>query len=378
MKVPFNRPSLTANELPYIEQALKEAHLSAYGNFTKRCHSILEEAIGVKSAFLTCSGSAALEMAALLADIKAGDEVILPSFTFLTTASAFALRGAIPVFVDVHPENMNINEELVAAAIGPKTKAIVPVHYAGLPCNMDALQAIAEKNNLLLIEDAAHALHSKYKGQEAGSFGAISILSFHAAKNVNSGEGGALLVNDPDLIERAKIIWDKGTNKGELSKGLVSFYSWQALSSAFAPSEITAAFLLAQLEQSREITQERSLIWNRYHEAFETLEAREHLKRPALTADIQQNGHIYYLILNSQNERDRLIEFLLAREISALFHYVPLHLSPAGKAYGRSHGNLPVTEDYSRRLLRLPVFKGLDLDSQAYVCRSVQEFFSRN
>lgn len=376
MKVPFNRPVAVGSELRYIEQALKEGHLFADGPFTKQCQARLNRLIGSSAAFLTTSGSSALEMAALVADIKAGDEIILPSFTFLTTASAFALRGAVPVFVDIRKDNLNLDEELVAQAIGPKTRAIVPVHYAGVCCNMDALQDLARKHALLLIEDAAHAFNSKYKGKAAGSFADLSVFSFHAAKNLNSGEGGALLVNNSELVQRAWTIWDKGTDKRRFLEGDIDFYSWTELSSSFAPSEITAAILFAQLEEAHRITDERMGLWNTYYEALETLENKGLLRRPIVGENSRHNGHIFYILLEDAITREKLIEFLESRGVSAQFHFMPLHLSPAGMKFGRTFGNLSNTEELSARVLRLPIWSSMDAASQEYVCMCLEDFFA--
>lgn len=375
MTVPFNRPTVTGAELDYIREAIQDGHLCSGGNFTERCHRLLFEWFENSTAFLTSSGSTALEMSALVSRVGPGDEVILPSFTFLTTASSFALRGAIPIFVDIRADNFNLNEDLVAEAAGQKTKAIIPVHYAGITCNLDELAKTAKACGAMLIEDAAHALHSRYKGRPAGSFGAMSIFSFHAAKNINSGEGGVLIVNDKSLVDRSWEIWDKGTNKRRFLEGQIEHYSWTDLSSSFAPSEITAAYLLAQLENSQSITEQRVRSWDKYFAAFEELELQGLAKRPLVSDSCQHNGHIFYLVLENKKTRDALIAHLKKKGISALFHYIPLHLSPAGKKFGRTHGSMANTEQLSARIIRLPIWNGLPTDAQEFVCSSVFEFF---
>lgn len=377
-RIKFNRPWMSGRELDYIRQAAERHHLSGNGHFTRKCHSILEERIGINKAFLTHSGTAALEMAALIADIQPGDEVIMPSYTFVTTASAFVLRGAIPVFVDIRNDNLNLDEKLIEQAITPKTKAIVVVHYAGFCCEMKSIMEIAKKHNLLVIEDAAHALGSEYHGKQAGSFGHLSALSFHETKNVISGEGGALLVNDESLVARAYMVWEKGTDRTAFYEGLVDKYTWQVLGSSFPASDIIAAFLLAQLESIDEITQRRRAIFQTYHNAFEDLEEQKLLRRPILDdEDNWHNGHMYFLILNSQAERQQLISFLGERNISAVFHYVPLHSSPAGQKFGRAHGDLVNTDSLSSRLIRLPLFMSLNESNIERTIDGVKAFFKR-
>ncbi len=375
LTVPFNCPTLTGSELDYIKLALDQAHLCADGTFTEACQKELCRQVGSGAAFLTNSGSSALEMAAMIADIKPGDEIILPSFTFLSTASAFALQGGIPVFVDIDENELNIDEDQVAEAIGKRTRAIVPVHYAGVCCNMDELSELARSHTLLLIEDAAHALHSEFKGRQAGSFGNISVFSFHAAKNINCGEGGAVLLNDVALKDRAQMLWDKGTDKRSFFEGKIDHYSWKILSSAFSPSEITAAFLLAQLECSKKITEDRIRIWQRYFRQFEDLETKGFIRRQKLGSKKKNNGHIFFILLENHETRDSLIAFLKEAGVTALFHYTALHLSEAGKKFGRTHGNLANTERLSKQMLRLPIWYSMDEDRQDYVVEQVYRFF---
>jgi len=331
----------------------------------------------VRKAFLTSSGSSALEMAAFVADVQPGDEVIVPSFTYITTASAFAIRGATPVFVDIKPDTLNLDEALVERAITSRTKAIVPVHYAGVPCNMDAFVDLAKRKNLLLIEDSAHALLSTYKGKKICSFGDMSIMSFHAAKNVGCGEGGALFVNSPELIDNAHTIWEKGSNKRQFMEGRVNTYSWQTLSTSFALSEISAAFLLAQLEAADEITKERLRIWDKYQSAFEDLEKRELVCRPVAVPDTTHSAHIYYLMARTKAERKNMLSYLNERGVRSLFHYVPLHSSPAGIRHCRTfQDQLPVTDSVSERLLRLPLWAGLEPGVQDEVIERVFDYFA--
>jgi dTDP-4-amino-4,6-dideoxygalactose transaminase len=359
-RIPFNRPFTTGRELAYIREAIEAFHLSGNGAFTRRCQAWLEERMGCRKALLTHSCTAALELAALLAEIEPGDEVIMPSYTFVSTANAFVLRGAIPVFIDVRPDTLNLDEQRIEDAVTPRTKAIVVVHYAGVCCEMETILAIARRHGLLVIEDAAQALLSTYKGRPAGSFGHLAALSFHETKNVTAGEGGALLINDERWLERAEILWEKGTNRSQFFRGQVDKYSWVDVGSSFLPSEINAAFLWAQLEEAGAITQERLRIWNRYHAAFAELEERGVAVRPAIPAECQHNGHLYYLIVRELAIRTHLLARLSEQGIQALFHYVPLHDAPAGRRYGRAHGELPCTRMAGDRLLRLPLWPGMD------------------
>ncbi len=359
-RVPFNRPFTTGRELAYIREAIEDSHLSGNGSFTRRCQAWLEERVDCRKALLTHSCTGALELAALLAEIQPGDEVIMPSYTFVSTANAFVLRGAVPVFVDVRPCTLNLDERRIEEAITPRTKAIVPVHYAGVACEMDAILDIARRHGLLVIEDAAQGLLSTYKGRPVGSFGHFTALSFHETKNVTSGEGGALLVNGEQWIERAEILWEKGTNRSQFFRGQVDKYSWVDVGSSFLPSEINAAFLWGQLEEAEAITRERLRIWNRYHEAFAGLEARVAVVRPTIPAECIHNGHLYYLIVPDLPARTYLLARLKEQGIQALFHYVPLHDAPAGRRYGRAHGDLPCTQMAGDRLIRLPLWPGME------------------
>jgi dTDP-4-amino-4,6-dideoxygalactose transaminase len=369
MAVPFNKPYIAGKELDYITQAFAAGHLSGNGQFTQRAHQWLEEYSGAAKALLTHSCTAALEMAAILAEMGPGDEVIMPSFTFVSTANAFVLRGAVPVFVDIRPDTLNIDETLIEGAITPRTKAIVVVHYAGVACEMDTILALAEKHHLLVIEDDAQGIMATYRGHPLGSFGQLAALSFHETKNVISGEGGALLVNDPGLIERAEIIWEKGTNRSKFFRGQVDKYTWVDVGSSYLPSEINAAFLCAQLESIESIIRERLALWQRYHEAFEPLERAGYLTRPTVPAECVHNGHIYYILLPDLESRTAALNALKSVGIGSVFHYVPLHTSEPGRTLCRSHGDLPVTVDVSDRLIRMPLWVGMQEDT---VTRAVE------
>jgi len=365
--IPFNRPHLTGSELRYINKAHKKGILAGNGFFTQKCQSWIEHRIGVKKALLTHSCTAALEMAAILAEIQPGDEIIMPSYTFVSTANAFALRGGIPIFVDIRPDTLNIDEKLIEAAITPRTKAIVPVHYAGVGCEMDIIMAIARRYKLLVIEDAAHCVKATYKGKELGSIGHLGALSFHETKNIVCGEGGGLLINDRRFIERAEIIWQKGTNRNAFQQRKVDKYTWVDIGSSFLPGEITAAFLWAQMQDARRITQKRLDSWQRYHELLAPLEKAGRLRRPIVTKGCQHNAHIYYILLNSLKEREQTLKKLKKKGVNAVFHYVPLHNSPMGKKYGTSSGQMPITKDISERILRLPLFMGLTARQQSMI-----------
>lgn len=357
--VPFNRPFVIGQEFEYIQQAITNLHLSGNGPFTQKCQAWLVAQVGCHKALLTHSCTAALEMAAILADIQPGDEIIMPSYTFVSTANAFVLRGGVPVFVDIRPDTFNLDETKVEAAITPRTKAIVPVHYAGVSCEMDTIMAIVERHGLLVIEDAAQGIMSAYHERPLGSIGHVAALSFHETKNAISGEGGALLINDPQFSERAEIIWEKGTNRSQFFRGQVDKYTWVDLGSSYLPSEITAAFLWAQLEAVEAITRQRLELWSQYHQAFANLERQDKVRRPVIPAGCQHNAHMYYLLLPNLDYRTTLLKRLAASGINAVFHYIPLHTSPAGKKYGRAHGDLPFTQTISERLLRLPLWVGM-------------------
>jgi dTDP-4-amino-4,6-dideoxygalactose transaminase len=373
-RIPFTRVHVTGREIEYIRQAIDSNRLGGDGAFSKRCEAWLEQATGSARALLTHSCTAALEMAAILADVGPGDEVIMPSFTFVSTANAFVLRGAIPVFVDVDPRTLNIDPERVRQAVSPRTRAIVPVHYAGIAPDMDAILEIGRECNAVVIEDAAQALLAEFKGRPLGSIGALAALSFHETKNVTSGEGGCLLVNDPALIERAEIIREKGTNRSRFHRGQVDKYTWVDIGSSYLPSELIAAFLLAQLERSEAITASRRYVWDRYHEELEPLEREGLLARPVTGGG---NAHIYFILLPSLDTRTELIDALKKSGATAVFHYVPLHNSPAGLRYGRSVGSLAVTEDVSDRLLRLPLWADMTEDDVQSVVKTVARTLGR-
>lgn len=351
---------MTGREHQYIDQAHANRKLAGDGVFTKNCHEWLEKHMSSRKALLTHSCTAALEMAAILADIQPGDEVIMPSYTFVSTANAFVLRGGVPVFVDIRPDTLNIDERLIEDAITPKTKAIVPVHYAGVGCEMDTILEIARRHKLLVIEDAAQGVMSSYKGKALGSIGHLGAYSFHETKNVISGEGGALMINDERYIKRAEIIREKGTNRSQFFRGQVDKYTWVDIGSSYLPSEIIAAFLWAQLQEAESITRKRLDIWDQYHSELAPFEEKGLLRRPIIPADASHNAHMYYILLNSLDERTKVIERLKKKDINAVFHYVPLHSSPAGAKFGRKHAELPVTEDLSDRLLRLPLWVGMN------------------
>ncbi|QGZ39535.1 dTDP-4-amino-4,6-dideoxygalactose transaminase [Pseudoduganella flava] len=358
--IPFNKPFMTGRELWYIAQAHTNGHLSGDGAFTKRCHGWLEQKAGSRRALLTHSCTAALEMAALLADLREGDEVIMPSYTFVSTANAFALRGAVPVFVDIRPDTLNIDETKIEATITPRTRMIVPVHYAGVACEMDTIMDIARRHNLLVVEDAAQGIMSTYKGRALGSIGHMGAYSFHETKNIIAGEGGALLVNDPVYAERAEIIREKGTNRSQFFRGQVDKYTWVDIGSSYLPGEVIAAFLWAQMEEADSITTRRLALWHQYDELLAPLEERGLLRRPRVPADCVHNAHMYYILLDSLEQRTRVIASLKQQGISSVFHYVPLHSAPAGLRHARAHGELPHTDGLSERLLRLPLWVGLE------------------
>lgn len=358
--IPFNKPYMTGKELWHIAQAHAKGHLAGDGSFTKQCHRWLEKTIGCQKALLTHSCTAGLEMAALLADLQPGDEVIMPSFTFVSTANAFVLRGAVPVFVDIRPDTLNLDERLIEAAITPKTRAIVPVHYAGVSCEMDAILDIARRHNLLVIEDAAQGLGSSYRRRPLGSIGDLAALSFHETKNIISGEGGALLVNTARFAERAEVIREKGTNRSQFFRGQVDKYTWVDVGSSYLPGEIVAAFLAAQFEEAEAINRRRLQMWDVYHQALASYEADGLLRRPVVPEHCQHNAHMYYILLPNLERRTAVISQLKEQGVQSVFHYIPLHSAPAGQRYARAHGDLAVTNDTSDRLLRLPLWVGME------------------
>jgi dTDP-4-amino-4,6-dideoxygalactose transaminase len=375
MKIPFNKPFIVGKELYNIAQAVVESHLSGDGPFTERCHAWLEERLGCVKALLTHSCTGALEMAAMLCGIGPGDEIIMPSFTFVSTANAFVLRGGTPVFVDIREDTLNIDETLIEQAITPRTKAVVPVHYAGAACAMDEIMEIAEQYGLFVVEDAAQALLSTYKDRYLGTIGHFGCLSFHETKNVISGEGGALLINDEKFVERAEIFWEKGTNRKQFFRGEVDKYTWVDIGSSFLPSELVGAFLYAQLEQAEKIMATRNRIFEQYLRLLRPLEDKEAIRLPALESWGNSNGHIFYIITSSLEERDRLIEYLKQKGIWAVFHYVPLHSSPAGIKYGRTIGDMRNTDDLSDRVLRLPVYYEMRKEDVEMVVEHVIRFY---
>lgn len=373
--IPFGKPFIVGKELFYIAQAVLSGSIAGDGGFTRQCQQWLEQHTRCKKALLTHSCTAALEMSAILTGIGPGDEVIMPSFTFVSTANAFVLRGGTPVFVDVHPETLNIDERQVEAAVTPRTKAIVAVHYAGQPCAMDALQDICRRHGLFLIEDAAQAILAHDAGQALGSFGDLGCLSFHETKNVGCGEGGALLINNPELIERAEIIWQKGTNRKAFLRGQVDKYTWVDIGSSFLPNELTAAFLYAQLEHAGRINAHRRTLYKEYAKLLAPLAQQGLISLPALGEQELTNAHIFYILTKDLATRSALIAHLNSLHISAVFHYVPLHDAPAGLAFGRAHGELPVTADASSRLLRLPMYSELTTAQVRRVCQAIFQYY---
>ena len=371
MIIPFNKPHLTGKELHFIAEAHARGQLAGDGYFTKLCSNWLERRTGCHKALLTHSCTATLEMAAILADIQPGDEVIMPSYTFVSTANAFVLRGAVPVFVDIRPDTMNIDETLIEAAITSKTKAIVPVHYAGVACEMDVIMGIANRHNILVIEDAAQGVLASYKGRALGSIGHLGCYSFHETKNIISGEGGALLINDLTLVERAEIIREKGTNRSRFFRGEVDKYTWVDIGSSYLPGEIIAAFLWGQMQEADSITKQRMDIWNCYHEAFENMQFSHQLNRPSVSSGCDHNAHMYYILLHDVTERDKFIKRMKEHSISCVFHYVPLHSSILGLACGRVSGCLPVTVSLADRLVRLPLWVGMYGEIQQHVINMV-------
>jgi dTDP-4-amino-4,6-dideoxygalactose transaminase len=360
MKIPFNKPYMTGKELFHIAQANFNGMLAGDGPFTKRCHQWLEQRTQSRKALLTHSCTAALEMAAILLDLKPGDEVIMPSYTFVSTANAFVLRGATPVFVDIRPDTLNIDENLIEAAITPRTRAIVPVHYAGVACEMDSIMDIATRHGLMVVEDAAQGLMSSYKGRALGSIGHLGCFSFHETKNIISGEGGALLINDEALCARAEIIREKGTNRSQFFRGQVDKYTWCDIGSSFLPGELVAAFLWAQMEAADDITARRLDIWNRYREAFIPLQTQGRLRMPVLPESCVHNAHMFYLLLPDLEARTHFISNMREHDIQTVFHYIPLHSSTFGSTVGRAVGDMRWTAEVSDRLVRLPLWVGLD------------------
>ncbi len=374
IQIPFNKPSLVGKEYEYIQQAIDAMHISGDGAFTKKCNAMLEQTLGVPKALLTTSCTHALEMAALLLEIKPGDEVIFPSFTFVSTVNAFVLRGAIPVFADIRPDTLNIDENLLESLIMPRTRAIVVVHYAGVSCEMDAILAIASRYGIAVVEDNAHGLFGKYKGKYLGTFGCLATQSFHETKNFTCGEGGALLINDPAYAERAEIIREKGTNRSRFFRGQVDKYTWVDIGSSYLPSEILAAYLYAQFEARQQIQSCRQRIWEYYHSNLQDWAHQNGVRLPVIPAHCEQAYHIYYILLPSLESRQALIAHLKVKGIQSVFHYLPLHLSDMGRKFGGQAGDCPVTEDVSDRLLRLPFYNSLAPIDLELIIEVVSEF----
>ncbi len=379
IKIPFNKPFIAGKELFYIAQAVIDNHHTAGdGPFTKKCHAWLEEHLGCRKALLTHSCTAALEMAAILANIGPGDEIIMPSYTFVSTANAFVLRGGVPVFVDIRPDTLNINENLIEKAITTRTKAILPVHYAGVSCEMDIIMDIAERHKLLVIEDAAQGIMSTYKGRQLGTIGHFGACSFHETKNIISGEGGALLINDEKFAERAEIIREKGTNRSKFFRGQVDKYTWVDIGSSYLPSDIIAAFLYAQMENADQIIARRNFIYDLYMKDLKSLAEKDYIQLPYILNNCSSNAHLFYVITRSLKERMNLTEFLKERGILAVFHYVPLHSSPAGKLYGRTHGNMNFTGRVSDCLLRLPLYYEMTDNDVHSVTEAIIDFYKNS
>jgi dTDP-4-amino-4,6-dideoxygalactose transaminase len=374
LRIPFNRSSLVGREMQYIAQAMLIGQIAGDQTFTRKCHALLEELIGIPKALLTTSCTHALEMAAMLLDIQPGDEVIVPSFTFVSTVNAFVLRGAKPIFADIRDDTLNLDEHKLQELITPRTKAIVPVHYAGVACEMDAILSVARQSNVNIVEDNAHGLLGKYRGKNLGTFGSLATQSFHETKNVTCGEGGALLINDPKFIERAEIIREKGTNRSRFFRGQADRYTWMDIGSSYLMSDVLAAFLYGQLEAIQTIHARRRSIWDRYHAALAQWAAEQGVRTPYIPPHAEQAYHMYYLLMPSLQSRQALIGHLRDRGILAVFHYLPLHLSQMGAKFGGRPGDCPVSERISDRLVRLPFFVELSEADQAEVIDAVRSF----
>lgn len=375
MKIPFNQAHVFENEFNYMRDSCERKVIRGDGPYTQKCHQWLEKKLPVQKALLTPSCTAALELAAILVNVGPGDEVIMPSYTFVSTANAFVLRGAKPVFVDIDPSSLNIDVDLIARAINKKTKGIVPVHYAGTSCDMDVLLKLAQEHNLFVVEDAAQAVDAFYKGRPLGTLGDLGTYSFHETKNVTCGEGGALLVNKQDYVKRAEIIREKGTNRSQFFRGEVDKYTWVDIGSSALPSDTTAAFLYSQFEHIDTIQKKRHELWNFYHGLFEEYEKKGFVKRPVIPAYCAHNAHMYYVLFNDLQSRTSFIDYCKAKDVSPVFHYIPLHSSPAGKKYGATFGELPVTDRISDTLLRMPFFYDLNEDNCSYIADIVRDYF---
>jgi len=374
INVDFNRPVLVGNELEYMRQAVENGHISGDGSFTKKCHSFLESELGVPKALLTTSCTHALEMSAILLDIQPGDEVIIPDFTFVSTVNAYVLRGAKPIFIDIRPDTLNLDESKLEAALTSKTKAIVPVHYAGVGCEMEAIMEIGHHHNIAVVEDNAHGLFGKYRGKYLGTFGTLASQSFHETKNFNCGEGGALLINDPKLVERAEIIREKGTNRSRFFRGQVDKYTWVDIGSSYLPSDILAAFLFAQFEQREKIQLHRKQVWEMYQTGLKDWAAKQDVQLPCVPDHCEQSYHLFYLLLPNLELRQKLIAYLRERGVYSVFHYLPLHLSDMGQSFGGKMGDCPVTERISDQLIRLPFHNALTSEEQEQVIDLLHEF----
>jgi len=375
MKIPFNRPFIIGRELEYIAHAVEKGHISGNGPFTKKCHELLEKKCNAKKVLLTHSCTAALEMAALLCNVRSGQEVILPSFTFVSTANAFYIRGAKLIFVDIRPDTLNIDEKEIEQAITESTKVIVPVHYAGIGCAMATIMKIGRQHELYVVEDAAQGVGAKYDGRHLGTIGDIGAFSFHETKNFICGEGGAIVINHEAFIERAEIIWEKGTNRNKFFRGEVDKYTWVDIGSSYLPSDLLAAFLYAQLENMDKIEKRRREIFEHYYQALHPLAVDGMLRLPAIPTECESNNHMFYILLKDEETRNALMGYLKSKGILAIFHYIPLHLSPIGRSMGYREGQLPVTESVSGRLLRLPFYYGLEEKDQAEVVTYIKKFF---
>ncbi len=373
-RIPFNQPTIVGKELYYISQAILNGHASGDGAFTKKCSALLEQELGVPKVLLTTSCTHALEMCALLLDIQPGDEVICPSFTFVSTINAFVLRGARPIFVDIRPDTLNIDETLLEQAITPRAKAILVVHYAGVGCEMDSILSIARRYDLPVVEDNAHGLFGKYKNRYLGTMGCLATLSFHETKNISCGEGGALLINDPKFIERAEIIREKGTNRSRFFRGQVDKYTWVDVGSSYLPSDILAAFLFAQLETRRTIQQNSKRIWEHYYEKLQNWATKNNVRMPVVPSECEQSYHMFYLLLPGLDERQGLIKHLAEHNILSVFHYLPLHLSEMGRRFGGKEGDCPVTERVSDQLIRLPFYNNLTQSDQDRVIATIEQY----
>ncbi len=374
LRVDFNRPVVVGHEFEYMRQAIENGHISGDGPFTKKCHAFLEEQLGVGKALLTTSCTHALEMSAILLEIQPGDEVIIPDFTFVSTVNAFVLRGARPVFVDVRPDTLNLDESQLEAAVTPKTKAIVPVHYAGVACEMDTIMEIARRHHLAVVEDNAHGLFARYKGKYLGTFGSLASQSFHETKNFSCGEGGALLINDPVLLERAEIIREKGTNRSRFFRGQVDKYTWVDIGSSYLPSDILAAFLFAQFEEREQIQLHRKRVWELYHAGLKDWADTHDVQLPYVPAECEQSYHMFYMLLPNLELRQKLIMYLREQGVYSVFHYLPLHLSEMGQRFGGKTGDCPVTEQVSDRLIRLPFHNALTSTEQEQVIDLLHTF----